>query len=36
MAMELEQVFVIDESPEEALGTAHQKMDAARATGDER
>jgi len=36
MAMELDQVFVLDESLEEALGVAHQKMDTARASGDER
>eukprot|EP00408_Alexandrium_pacificum_P005881 CAMPEP_0171210140 /NCGR_PEP_ID=MMETSP0790-20130122/28954_1 /TAXON_ID=2925 /ORGANISM="Alexandrium catenella, Strain OF101" /LENGTH=85 /DNA_ID=CAMNT_0011675765 /DNA_START=62 /DNA_END=316 /DNA_ORIENTATION=- len=36
MAMELDQVFVIDETPEEAVGAAYAKMDAARATGDER
>eukprot|EP00418_Pyrodinium_bahamense_P051124 CAMPEP_0179183036 /NCGR_PEP_ID=MMETSP0796-20121207/90700_1 /TAXON_ID=73915 /ORGANISM="Pyrodinium bahamense, Strain pbaha01" /LENGTH=125 /DNA_ID=CAMNT_0020886889 /DNA_START=96 /DNA_END=469 /DNA_ORIENTATION=+ len=36
MAMELEQVFVLDESADGALGTAHQKMDLARASGDER
>eukprot|EP00408_Alexandrium_pacificum_P029632 CAMPEP_0171272374 /NCGR_PEP_ID=MMETSP0790-20130122/61727_1 /TAXON_ID=2925 /ORGANISM="Alexandrium catenella, Strain OF101" /LENGTH=32 /DNA_ID= /DNA_START= /DNA_END= /DNA_ORIENTATION= len=32
MAMELDQVFVIDETPEEAVGAAYAKMDAARAT----
>jgi len=36
MSLELDQVFVIDESADEALGTAHQKMDAARAAGEER
>mmetsp|Transcript_27716 Transcript_27716/g.79606 ORF Transcript_27716/g.79606 Transcript_27716/m.79606 type:complete len:379 (+) Transcript_27716:69-1205(+) len=36
MAMELDQVFVLDESAEEAFGVAHQKMDMARASGDER
>mmetsp|Transcript_67917 Transcript_67917/g.212454 ORF Transcript_67917/g.212454 Transcript_67917/m.212454 type:complete len:379 (-) Transcript_67917:85-1221(-) len=36
MALELESVFVIDENAEEAFGTAHQKMDMARASGDER
>jgi len=36
MSLELDQVFVIDESAEEAFGTAHQKMEVARAAGDER
>eukprot|EP00421_Protoceratium_reticulatum_P032861 CAMPEP_0168471132 /NCGR_PEP_ID=MMETSP0228-20121227/59118_1 /TAXON_ID=133427 /ORGANISM="Protoceratium reticulatum, Strain CCCM 535 (=CCMP 1889)" /LENGTH=40 /DNA_ID= /DNA_START= /DNA_END= /DNA_ORIENTATION= len=36
MAFELDQVFIVDESPEEALGAAMQKQDASRATGDER
>jgi len=36
MAFELDHVFIVDESPEEALGAAMQKQDASRATGDER
>lgn len=36
MALELDQVFVIEEGPEDALGAAYQKMDTARASGDER
>jgi len=36
MAMELDAVFVIEETYDEALGTAHQKMDHARSSGDER
>jgi len=36
MAMELDQVFVIDESPAEAWAATDAKMNAARATGDER
>jgi len=36
MALELDQVFVIDESAEEALNVAYQKMETARASGDMR